>query len=370
MADEPQNILLLADRFQVRGSSSYSLRLAAGLPSQGFSPLIVSPNTDCIPESVRGRLEIYEDDLLDVALLRNISRMFLLRRVRELKPRLVHVQSRFALSVGLPLAQKLGIPCLMTVHNYLEPQERLPAGTGRLARVIAVSRSVRDALIQKGMTESLIETIHSGVSIPDESDNSEILNGTRIPVVGSAGPLEVSKGLPFFLEAARLVIDSGHDVEFLIAGTGPEEHRLRSLVRQHKLTDHVTFVTNLQDFTASLRAMDLFCLPSLAQGLGTVMLEAMALARPVIATGVGGSGAVVKDGETGLIVPPSNPEKLAERIIELLSDPIRARSIGNTARKLVSQKFDTEQMVMRTAAVYREVISNCEQATSLPQESS
>jgi glycosyltransferase involved in cell wall biosynthesis len=85
------------------------------------------------------------------------------------------------------------------------------------------------------------------------------------------------------------------------------------------------------------------------------MLEAMARARPVIATGVGGVYSAIRDNETGLVVPPSESGRLAERILELLDDPLRARAIGEAGRRLVREEFGVGRMVERTAELYRAV---------------
>ena len=117
------------------------------------------------------------------------------------------------------------------------------------------------------------------------------------------------------------------------------------------------------DLRESLAATDIFVLPSLQQGLGTIMLEAMALGRPVIATGVGGIASVIHHGETGLIVPPQNSGELARRILELLDQPARARALGARARELVTAQYDVETMVQQTLQVYRDIAA----ASPLPE---
>ncbi|HMC12409.1 MAG TPA: glycosyltransferase family 4 protein, partial [Pirellulaceae bacterium] len=178
----------------------------------------------------------------------------------------------------------------------------------------------------------------------------------HFPVVSTAGPLEAIKGIPYFLGAARQVLASRRDVEFLVAGAGPEEANLRRVARELDIADRVTFVPYVLGFSDSLAATDIFCLPSLQQGLGSIMLEAMALGRPVIATGVGGVSSVIRDGETGLIVLPQNSGELARRIIELLDQPARARAMGAQARKLVVEQYSVDTMVHRTAQLYREIV--------------
>ena len=99
-------------------------------------------------------------------------------------------------------------------------------------------------------------------------------------------------------------------------------------------------------------------LPSLKQGLGTIMLEAMARAIPVIATSSGGVYSVVDDGVTGMLVPPSDSQSLAKKILELLGDPLRARAIGENARAMVQRDFPTSQMIDETVALYERVLSD------------
>jgi glycosyltransferase involved in cell wall biosynthesis len=259
---------------------------------------------------------------------------------------------------GAWLARRLRRPFVLTVHDYMRPQEKLRIDWGWCRRIITVSESVRrDFTARTEVPPDRIVMIHSGINVSIAADARPPLAPGQVPVVGTAGPLEAVKGLPFFLGAARKVLDTGRDVEFLVAGAGPEEANLRRMSRDLGLADKVTFVPYVLDFTESLTAMDIFCLPSLQQGLGTIMLEAMALGRPVIASRVGGVYSVVHEQETGLLVPPSNSSRLADRILELLADPPRARAIGEAARQMVRREFGLEKMVAQTADLYRGLVA-------------
>jgi glycosyltransferase involved in cell wall biosynthesis len=230
--------------------------------------------------------------------------------------------------------------------------------------VIAVSDSVREDLRRRfGLSGELVRVIASGVETAPLPDLPSPLEPGRIPVIGTAGRLEALKGFPWFLGAARQVLDVRSDVEFLVAGAGPEEANLRRVARELAIADKVTFVPYVLNFTDSLAATDIFVLPSLQQGLGTIMLEAMALGRPVIATGVGGIASVIRHGETGLIVPPQSSGALARRILELLEQPTRARALGTLARELVCEKYSLETMVDKTLQVYRDIAA----ASPLPE---
>ena len=359
MSTDFSTVILVAGPLQVRGTTSYTLRLAELLPNYGYAPVIISPDIASLPEETRPKCPIYEHMLLSSPLFRPLISGLVAQDAASHKPCLVHIQSRHALPFGYALAKRLNLPFILTIHDHDTTQHRtISLNQSMLKRLIAVSASVKDSLIaDRSIDENLITVIHSGVTIPDLVDNSEVLGGQRIPVVGTAGRLEESKGFPYLIKAARQVLDAGIDVEFLIAGSGPDERKLRALARQYKLTKHLTFITNLPDFPSAIRAMDIFCLPSLMQGLGTVMLEAMALGRPVIATGVGGITSIVRDDLTGLVVPPADSDALAQRMLELIHDPIRARASGSAARQKVIESFDATQMVELTANEYQAAIT-------------
>jgi len=357
MSEVEPSVLLIAGRFSVRGSCAYTLRLAEHLPYHGFRSSVICPDAQVIDPDRRRELHIEELSQLDWPVWGSVVRGMLLRQLWKDPPDLIHIQSRPALNQGLWIARHLRRPFILTVHDYLQPNERLLIDRRWCQRIIAVSDSVKADLVQRTqLPEDLVAVIHSGVDRASSCELVKVFEPSRVPVVGTAGPLEAVKGFPFFLGAAARVLATGRKVEFLIAGAGPEESNLRRLARELKINDKVTFVPNLLDFDDALAAMDVFVLPSLQQGIGTVMLDAMAMGRPVIATRVGGIYCAVRDSETGLLVPPSNSQALAERIIELLDDPTKAQSIGSAARDLVEREFGVQGMVEQTAALYREVL--------------
>lgn len=358
-SDDGPSVLLFAGRFFLRGSSAYTLRLAEHLPEEDFHVLVTCPNAGMVEPAIRKQLGIREFAYMQSPVWGRVVREMMYRELKADPPDLIHIQSRNAIPQGQWLARRLGRPVILTVHDYLQPRERLRIDRTLVKRIIAVSESVKSDLIGRSrLPESQVTVIHSGVGCERSGDELQVLAEGRVPVIGTAGPLEAVKGFPFFLGAAARVLATGRDVEFVIAGAGPEEDNLRRLSRKLGITQHMTFVPNLLDFSDALQAMDIFCLPSLQQGIGTIMLEAMALGRPVIATRVGGVYRVVRDNETGLLVPPSDSARLADRILELLDHPARARQIGDAAREEVQREFSVERMVQQTAAVYRDVLQS------------
>lgn len=364
--DSEIRVLFLSARIQARGSSASTLRLLQRLPELGISVRTISPDAQLVESSRRQALGIQEYPYLDKFGVGNLVMRRVVRDVSGNPPQLLHIQSRRMLSVGNSLAKRLNCPYLVTVNEHLGTGEAFPIDPARCAGVIAVSRSVADSILsQTNLAPDRLHVISSGVETPDLTDSTIPLAAGKVPVVGSAGPLEAIKGFPFLLGAARQVLAAGKDIEFLVAGAGPEEASLRRLARELGIADRVTFVPYILDFAESLAAMDIFVLPSLQQGLGTVMLEAMGLARPVIASDVGGVHGVIRDNENGLTVPPSNSHALALKILELIDQPDRARALGQAARQLVERNYNIDQMVHQTAELYASVLRNAANAVSV-----
>ena len=358
MSRRDLKVLLLAGRFEVRGSCAYTLRLVEHLPEMGIAAEVVCSSAEMVPQSKRDVLPVDVYRRLDLPFLNRLALHDLVRHYRDDPPSLIHVQTRKVLDVGNQVAEQLDVPYVLTVHDLLQPRERMRFSARRGRRIIAVSDAVKADLVQRaGVPDELVQVIPSGVKV-DPLFRQPERGPDHVPVVGTAGPLEPIKGHTVFLQAAQEVLSQGIDAEFLIAGSGPEEENLRRFARELGIADHVTFVPYVREYTEVLEAMDIFCLPSLQQGLGTVMLEAMALGKPVVASGVGGVYSVVHDGETGLLSPRRDWAALAERIMALLSDPELAGRIGENARRLVAKQFSVERMVAATARLYREVCAS------------
>jgi glycosyltransferase involved in cell wall biosynthesis len=356
MRDPELHVLMLADRFEVRGSSRQTISLARRLPEFGIRPEIVCTDATVLPRAQREGLVLREQRHLKSPVVGWAARHWLARELEEHPPDVIHVQQRSMLAVGRSLAHGLERPYVVSIHDYLAPRETLRVDWTWCRRIIAVSDSVKAELkAQAGIADDRITVIHSGVETELSEASREVLAPQRAPVIGTAGPLEAAKGLRYFLDAVPAVLQSHPEAEFVIAGAGPEEANLRRQVRELGVVEHVTFVPDVMELTQSLSAMDVFVLPSLKQGLGTIMLEAMLRGRPVIATSAGGVYSVVTDNRTGLLVPPRDSAALARRIVELLNDPLRARQIGRAARDMVCREFPVEHMVEQTAHLYRAV---------------
>jgi glycosyltransferase involved in cell wall biosynthesis len=175
-------------------------------------------------------------------------------------------------------------------------------------------------------------------------------------VVGTVSRLgEWSKGLPNFITMAARVAEVRARARFLIVGEGPLRDELMRQAADLDIADRVIFAGRVPVLAPYLAAMQIFVVPSLREGGPITLLEALAMARPVVATAVGMVPEVIQDGVTGRIVPPGDPWALADGAIELLSDPHRAEVMGRRGQELVVSRFTTDSMVNGLTRVYAEL---------------
>ena len=292
----------------------------------------------------------------------------LCRDLKDQRPDIIHVQDPHFLSQGIRLARKLSRPLIVNISDQVEASAlviRQPMP--ELKVIISVSESVQQQIPETPFMATIEKrVVLPGVEVPDAANIDLPLDDDRSPVIGMAGPLEIVKGAAFFLRACHRVVEAGHDIRIVIAGSGPEERSLRKLAASLQLSKRLTFVDGGVAMAGYLEAIDIYCLPSLQQGLGVVMLEAMALGRPVIASGVGGVMSVIEDNVHGLIVPPSDSRSLADRIIELLQDREKARRIAAAGQQMVRDRFNENRMLDEILQVYREVHDARPQTQDLP----
>ena len=178
----------------------------------------------------------------------------------------------------------------------------------------------------------------------------------RRPVVGTVGRLEERKGHGDFLLAVRDMVGlaNGLAPQALIVGDGPLRGRLERQTADLGLGEIVHFTGAVADVRTALAAMDVFVLPSRAEGMSNALLEAMAAGRPVVATAVGGTCEAVETDRTGVLVPPGDPAALAGAAVALLADPRRAAALAGAAGRAVEERFSARQMVARLERLYTE----------------
>jgi glycosyltransferase involved in cell wall biosynthesis len=204
-------------------------------------------------------------------------------------------------------------------------------------------------------------TVHEGIDLehvlaaPAVNVHEAFWLPHHAPVIGNVAALVPHKGQRYLIDAAHLVVREVPDARFVILGEGELREHLEKQVRDHHLEKHVLLPGFRMDVLGCLKGFDIFVMSSVTEGLGTSLLDAMACARPIVATTVGGIPEVVQDGETGLLVPPRNARAMASAIVALLKDPERRRRMGRAGLNRLRGRFTVERMVAETAQVYARV---------------
>jgi len=293
----------------------------------------------------------------------------MVRAARMLRAEGVHVvhgyQWRPAL-VGAIVGRLARIPLLLAGKRSLtgtDARARLAWRMigPRVDTIVTNADALRDEAKAHGVTARW-EVIPSGVDVerfrngPATAEAKQALGlDPRRPVVGTVGRLEERKRQDHLLRAVRAMVAHGRPApQVLLVGDGPLRGALEKEAAQLGLASAVRFTGELPDVRPALAAMDVFVLPSAAEGMSNALLEAMAAARPVVATAVGGTSEVVEDGRTGILVPPADVTLLALQLRGLLEAPGRGEFLGAAARRAVAQRFGASAMVRRLERVYAE----------------
>ncbi len=293
------------------------------------------------------------------------------RLIRQERVDLIHAHE-FSMNCYATLAARIAnVPVICTVHgkNYYPDRYYRRAAYRWVARradaYVAVSEDLKRFLVRKiGIPSRRVITILNGVDMagfgsPRQSRDQVRLRLDIPPsafVVLTVAALFGVKGHKDLLKAAAGFVRHQHDAVFLLAGEGPLESDIRSLVEKLGLTGRVRLLGFRNDVPDLLAASDLFVLPSYSEGLPLSVIEAMAARVPVVATNVGGVGEAVVDGRTGLLIPPMVPEALVEAMLKLCRDGKLRSSLADAGFARVKQEFSIEGMVGAYDALYQRVL--------------
>ncbi|MBX6311636.1 MAG: glycosyltransferase family 4 protein, partial [Isosphaeraceae bacterium] len=235
---------------------------------------------------------------------------------------------------ALALAEHWQIPYLLMVDEFLPPGGRLRLSRSWCRGLVAMGPELAEDLARSlGVPRSWITVAPLGIPLPERRSMPPA--PASIPVIGAVSPLTSGSGLATFLVAARGVLDAGLDAEFVLAGEGPGEADLRRLAGRLGLVGRVTFAGTPDDGRPLYEVLDLFCQTSQVPCAGRSLATAMAHGIPVIAADVEGLRRLVRDHETGRLVPPGDPAALSRAILELVSEPARARDLGLRGREII-----------------------------------
>jgi glycosyltransferase involved in cell wall biosynthesis len=356
-------IVQLDSHIPWRGGEQQVLYLAQALPAHGYDNAII-----CQPHSILYK-RACEAGLPTVALrmrheLDLVAAGRLGRYLRQQQVDVLHMHTPHAHTIGL-------LACLLAPHVRRVVSRRVDFAPIRHlfsrckyafpgVQYVAVSDAVRQVLLHSGIPRHRVQTVYSGV---DSDRFTHVLEasplfpvGTR--VIGTVGHLAGHKGHSYLLQATQVLLRSEPRLGVVIAGTGALRATLEAQATDLGIAEQVCFTGFREDILSLIQSFEIFVFPSYLEGLGTSMLDAMALGKPVVATRAGGIPEVVQDGVTGLLVPPRDPAALAHALLYLLRHPEEGKKLGAAGQQRVHQDFTAEQMVRGTIQVYQQLMAS------------
>ncbi len=291
------------------------------------------------------------------------------RLVRQGKYDLLHLHGYSSANFGRIAARRLGIPSVMHEHAVLKvlPHQFVIDWLLRHKTdvAVAVSQAVKQFLMRgRSVPEEKIRVIWNGVplqafrAVPPEriAEFRRHLNvADGAPLVGTVTRLREEKGNRYLIEAAAQVLPQMPEVNFVIIGDGPQRNELELLARKLGVSRQVIFAGFVNDVPAALAALDIVAMPSLREGFGLALAEAMAAGKPAVASKVGGLAELAENEKTALLVPPADAAALSAALLRLLRDEELRRRLARNAQE-ASSAFSIEANVRALEELYEELV--------------
>ncbi len=367
--ERPIRVLFVVGNFSVGGTERHLVEVWRRLDRNRFTLQIACFRREgrLLPEVEALKLPVRElgvgRSIYGPSGWRSLARLVL--HVLRFRPDVIH-GFLFGPALFAALAGRLcGVPAVVVAKRNVDAFETPRRMLGhklahRLAtHVTAVSQHVAETAVALGVRRDRVVVIPNGVDISRFENVSPDLAAIGFrgaqetaPLIGSVGRLAARKDYGVLLDALALLAREGVSFRALLIGEGPEHAALAARVKSLGIVERVQFLGERTDVERLLPALDVFVLSSREEGIPNALLEALAAARPSIATAVGGTPEVLDDGETGWLVPPGSPEALAQALREALEHPEEARRRGEAGRRAVRERMSIEAMVSRYEAFY------------------
>ena len=363
------NILYLTNHLNIGGITSYALTLTGGLKKRGHNVYIASSGGELLPRFIEKGIAYVAIPIKtksEVSYKILISKFKLMKYIKQKNIDIIHANTRVTQVLSFLIRRSCQKPYVSTCHGFFKKRffRKIFPCWGN--KIIAISESVKAHLVDDfKVNQPDIRVIHNGIdvnkfkqqSLEYRVERKKDLGLGEGPVVGIVARLSEEKGHSDLIKAMQEVIARLPQAQLLIVGAGRLKEELLNLTRASGLEKSVFFLPAVADTQEVLSAMDVFVLPSLKEGLGLALMEAMACGLGVVGSAVGGIKSLIQDKYNGLLVRPADSQGLSGAILELLQNPQQARSLGANARNFISQNFSQEKMISETEQVYLECLN-------------
>jgi len=302
---------------------------------------------------------------LNPAAIARLAQLVWSRRVN-----VIHAHRAHAHSLGLLTALATGRHFVVSRRVSFRPKDnfgsRVKYCNSFVTRIIAVSEAVKDVLVDYGVDADRVEVIYSGsdparyrTGIDGAPVREEFGIPADAPLIGKiANFYHGWKGHDTFLEAAATLAAERPELRFLLAGHRTDSDKMTAMVERFGLTGRVVQAGYRTDIPEVISALDISVnTPRAGEGLSGAVRESLAVGRPVVATDVGGNRELVRDGETGLLIPSDDPAALASALARLLDDRELAARLADEGARFVRENLSVERMVVETESLYYRILS-------------
>lgn len=363
-------ILLLTNHLNFGGITAYVISLAKELKKKGHVPVVASRGGELLPllemEGIR-HLFVPLDTKSEMSFKVWRTSLKLSSFVKREKIDIIHAQTRVSQVAACLISKWTKVPFVSTCHGFFKNnfgRRVMPCWGGA---VIAISEAVREHLVNDfGVEKEKVRLINNGVETAkfEEAKSGQEIEDFRRKmnigkddiVVGIIARLSSVKGHRFLLLAAKEMVQVNKKIKILIIGSGPEKNNLLRMVKKLDIEKFVIFAEPLLDTSIALKVMNVFVMPSVQEGLGLAILEAMASGLPVVASNVGGIYTLVKDGVNGFLVPPAAPSAIFETVLKVLREPSLAAQMGKAGQKIAAEHFSLAEMSDKTVELYEKAV--------------
>ncbi len=283
--------------------------------------------------------------------------------LQEQRPAILHCHRHKSVLYGVLavwLGRRTDTKIIVSVHSMRRSRTFFRRMTNRIlfprvSRILAVSDGVRQDVLRANpwLSENKVSVVHNGIDLEKFPLRNQVREKAGWPVIGTVGRLVQTKGQTYLLQAFSKIVQTYPEATLLIAGAGPLLEDLKQEAAGLGIDPCVRFLGFQNDISAFLQNIDLFVLPSLAEGLCLAVLEAMATGVPVVSTRVGGLPEIFDHAPYGRLVPSMNVQALHEAIMEFLSMGDESlRLLGIEARKRVEEAFTLQRMARDFEEIY------------------
>jgi len=378
-------VLHIITRLDRGGSAENTFLTVTGLDKDSYDVTLMSgPVEDSMQDRTKqieahGIKYIFISELArDINFIKDLKTLFKIYIfLRKEKFDIVHTHTSKAGFLGRLAAKLAGVPIVVhTPHGhvffgYFKPVktkififfEKLSSHiTDKI--VALTNREKDDYILFKTTREEKSVVINSGVDLnkfkelsfrDKQSFKKELGLPENSLIAGTVGRLVPVKGQEFLIEAAKHIIPKFPSTLFMFTGDGHLRQNLNKKALEMGIKENVIFLGWRDDVDMIISIYDVFVLPSLNEGMGRVLVEAMALGKPIVASHIGGIPDLITQGKNGFLVPPRNPEQLAKYIQILIEDKEKRESMGQAGKK-ISLKFSKEIMVEKITGLYNELL--------------